>query len=57
MQRVGVFQMVMNGLNIDNVKCIRDALIKVYLPIIMPDLELNALCTNRKFNQSMIGID
>ncbi len=32
----------MGALNIDDVKCIRDALVKVYLPIIMADPELNA---------------
>jgi hypothetical protein len=39
---VGQFQGVMSGLNIDDVKCIRDALVKVYLPIIMADPELKA---------------
>jgi hypothetical protein len=42
LQGVGVFQGLMGALNIDDVKCIRDALIKVYLPIIMADPELNA---------------
>jgi hypothetical protein len=40
---VGVFESTRNGgLNIDDVKCIRDALVKVYLPIIMADPELKA---------------
>jgi hypothetical protein len=42
LQGVGVFQGLMGALNIDDVKCIRDALVKVYLPIIMADPELNA---------------
>ncbi len=39
---VGVFQGSMGSLNIDDVKCIRDALVKVYLPIIEADPELKA---------------
>ena len=35
-----VFQGAVGGLNIDDVKNIRDALVKVYLPIIMADPEL-----------------
>jgi hypothetical protein len=37
-----VFQGAVGGLNIDDVKNIRDALVKVYLPIIMADSELKA---------------
>ena len=37
---VGVFQGAVGGLNIDDVKNIRDALVKVYRPIIMADPEL-----------------
>jgi hypothetical protein len=39
---IGQFQGAMGGLNIDDVHCIRDALVKVYLPIIMADPEFRA---------------
>jgi hypothetical protein len=40
LQGVGVFQGSMGQLNIEDVKCIRDALVKVYWPIIEADPEL-----------------
>jgi hypothetical protein len=60
LQGVGVFQGSMSGLNIDDVKCIRDALVKVYLPIIEADPELkhqynNAVRSLRSINERQIN--
>ncbi len=48
---VGVFERATGGLNIDDVKNIRDALVKVYLPIIMADPELKAQYQTRTIRE------
>ncbi len=60
LQGVGVLQGCMQHLNIDDVKCIRDALIKVYLPIIETDPELyrqytTAVRSLRSINERQIN--
>ena len=59
LQGVGAFQGSIGQLNIDDVKCIRDALVKVYLPIIEADPDLrqqyhNAVRSLRSINDRQI---
>jgi hypothetical protein len=49
LQGVGVFQGSAGALNIDDVKGIRDALVKVYLPIIEADPDLK-----RQYNTAAV---
>jgi hypothetical protein len=60
LQGVGVFQGSMGQLNIDDVKCIRDALVKVYLPIIEADPDLKqeyntAVRSLRSIHERQVG--